>query len=248
MIPRKIHFCWFSEEPYPETVKTCIDSWKRFLPQYELVLWDSKRAKAAHIPWIDKALEEKRWAFAADAVRLYAIYTEGGIYLDSDVEVLKNFDPLLERDYFFGYENGSDRIEAAVFGAKAGFPAIRDALHFYQSHPFDYNEHQVDFLVIPHILRESFRNWNLEIFDESVFSPKSFTDGSIRTTDSTFCIHHFSSSWRPKLLQKSILRRQWIYRHFPRPASSLLAYALSLWTNLRNLGFRGTCQKFFKKF
>ena len=128
------------------------------MPEYEFILWDYDKARQIQMPWINKALEENRWAFAADAVRLYAVYSEGGIYLDSDVEALRSFDPLTNRPYFFGYENGSHRIEAATFGAEAHFPAVEKALQFYQTHFFEYKESDVDFLVIPNILAETFQN------------------------------------------------------------------------------------------
>jgi mannosyltransferase OCH1-like enzyme len=92
MIPKKLHYCWFSGEPFPEDIQRCIDSWQKFLPDFEWVKWDREKALATKIPWVSEAIQQKRWAFAADAVRLYALYTEGGLYLDTDVEVLKPFD------------------------------------------------------------------------------------------------------------------------------------------------------------
>ena len=248
MIPHKIHYCWFSKESFPALVNTCIQSWKRFMPEYEFILWDYDKARQIQMPWINKALEENRWAFAADAVRLYAVYSEGGIYLDSDVEALRSFDPLTNRPYFFGYENGSHRIEAATFGAEAHFPAVEKALQFYQTHFFEYKESDVDFLVIPNILAETFQNMQLEIFSEDYFSPKNFTNGQICISPNTFSIHHFSSSWRPSVLQKSIRCRQWIYKHFPQKIAKILHAPLSILTNFYNLGWRKTLKKIVRRF
>ena len=80
MIPEKIHYCWFSEEPYPEKILRCLKSWKTILPNYEQIHWTKEKALALNIHWVNKAIKEKRWALAADAVRLYAIWNEGGIY------------------------------------------------------------------------------------------------------------------------------------------------------------------------
>jgi Mannosyltransferase OCH1 and related enzymes len=174
MIPKKIHYCWFSGEPYPDSIQRCLDSWRKFLPDFEWVHWDAEKARATGIPWVVEALEQKKWAFAADAVRLYALYSEGGIYLDTDVEVLKSFDDLLDREYFVGYENGSKRIEGAVMGAAPNSPVIAKALEFYQTHPFGYEEREVDGLVLPNILARAFEGLpDLDIFPESVFSPKT---------------------------------------------------------------------------
>ena len=89
MIPKKIHYCWFSGEDFPEEIRKCMESWARMLPDYELVLWDAEKAYSTGIPWVRDALEQRRWAFASDAVRLYALYSQGGIYLDTDVDALK---------------------------------------------------------------------------------------------------------------------------------------------------------------
>ena len=247
MIPKKLHYCWFSGEPFPEDIKRCIDSWKKFLPDFEWIKWDAEMALATNIPWVQQAIEQKRWAFAADAVRLYALYTEGGIYLDTDVEVLQSFDELLKQPYLFGYENGSRRIEAATMGCEAGFAPVKAALDFYQKKDFNYSEDQVDQLVLPNILRESFKNFELDIMPESVFSPKSFIDGKIRNTTETYSIHHFSSAWRPESVRKGILRRQALFAKFPQPVAKVLALPLALWTNLTTLGVAGSLKKIFKK-
>lgn len=247
MIPKKLHYCWFSGEPFPEDIKRCIDSWKKFLPDFEWIKWDAEMALATNIPWVQQAIEQKRWAFAADAVRLYALYTEGGIYLDTDVEVLQSFDELLKQPYLFGYENGSKRIEAATMGCEAGFAPVKAALDFYRKKDFNYSEDQVDQLVLPNILRESFKNFELDIMPESVFSPKSFIDGKIRSNAETYGIHHFSSAWRPESVRKGILRRQALFAKFPQPVAKMLALPLALWTNIATLGVAGSVKKIFKK-
>ncbi len=248
MIPKKLHYCWFSGEPFPESTLRCIDSWHKFLPDFEWVKWDAEKALATKISWVQQAIEQKRWAFAADAVRLYALYTEGGIYLDSDVEILRSFEPLLQQPYFFGFENGSQRIEAATMGCEAGFGPIKTALDYYRAESFSYSEKEVDQMVLPNILRESFKNFNdLQIMPESVFSPKSFIDGKIRSTAETYCIHHFSSSWRPKSIRRGIERRQALFAKLPQPFAKTLALPLALWTNLTTLGVAESLKKIFKK-
>lgn len=92
MIPKVIHFCWLSNEPYPDLIKKCIESWKEKLPDYAIKKWDTTNFDVTSVPFVKEAYECKKWAFAADYIRLHALYTEGGIYLDSDVRVLKSFD------------------------------------------------------------------------------------------------------------------------------------------------------------
>ena len=93
MIPKRIHLCWLSGDPYPAKIGKCLASWKKHLPDYEVVLWDTKRFDLESSPWVKQAFEAKKYAFAADYIRFYALYNYGGIYLDSDVEVLRSFDP-----------------------------------------------------------------------------------------------------------------------------------------------------------
>lgn len=249
MIPRKVHYCWFSGEPFPADVAKFIEGWKQILPEFEFILWDRTKAEAIGLPWVMQALDQKKWAFAADAVRLFALESEGGIYLDTDVEVLKNFAPLMNRDYFFGFENGSRRIEGAVLAACKNHPAITAALNFYRQESFNYSESQVNEMVLPNILAKAFNNLQepLEIFPESYFSPKSFIDGNIRSTTETFCIHHFQSNWRPDSVRKGIERRQKLYKIFPTPIAKVLSIPLSVWTNIQSIGFSKTLQKVLKR-
>lgn len=105
MIPKKIHYCWFSGDPYPEKVLQCINSWKKYMPDWEYVLWDMEMVKAIDSIWLKECLNERQWAFAADFVRLYALYSQGGVYLDTDCEVYKDFSDLLSCRSFIGREN-----------------------------------------------------------------------------------------------------------------------------------------------
>lgn len=104
LIPKKIHYCWLSGDKMPtETIK-CIDSWKEKMPEYELVLWDKNRFDITSVPFVEEACKVKKWAFAADYIRMYAIYTEGGIYMDTDVYAIKKFDDFLHNGFFTSIE------------------------------------------------------------------------------------------------------------------------------------------------
>lgn len=139
MIPKKIHFCWLSGDEYPTLIQHCIDTWHKVLPDYEIVLWDTNRFDINSIPWVKEAYEAKKYAFAADYIRLYAIYTEGGIYLDSDVEMLKSFNDLLTTKSFIGFEAATNKIEAAIFGGELGCKWCKNAMEFYHDRHFSMN-------------------------------------------------------------------------------------------------------------
>lgn len=145
MIPRKIHYCWFSNDPYTQEVQDCIASWKQFMPDWELVLWDYEKIKDIDSVWLRECLEAKKWAFAADFVRLWAVYHEGGIYLDSDVLVFQPLDRFLQHRFFTGregvpYATFDDGIQVFLtshcFGAEAGHPFLKLNLAYYQERHF----------------------------------------------------------------------------------------------------------------
>lgn len=137
MIPKIIHYCWFSSDPYPDLVKRCLRSWQRLLPEYKLRLWDADSFGFNSVPFVKEAMAAKKYAFAADYIRLYALYTEGGIYLDSDVEVFKSFDPFLNNTFFTGTEPYiiDDKVyydlECAIMGSEKGHPFLKEALDLY---------------------------------------------------------------------------------------------------------------------
>ena len=153
MIPKQIHLCWLSGDPYPAKIEKCLASWKKFLPDYEVILWDTKRFDLESVPWVKQAFEAKKYAFAADYIRFYALYNYGGIYLDSDVEVLRSFDPLLELPYFAGAET-SGTIEAAVLGAEKGCDWIKQCLDYYQGRNFIRQDGSCDIRMLPEIMQE----------------------------------------------------------------------------------------------
>jgi len=149
-IPKIIHCCWLSGEPIPTLYQQCIDSWKRHMPDYEIILWDTNRFQISSMKFVKQAVEAKKWAYASDYIRLYALYNHGGIYLDMDVMVYKSFDPFLAHSAFSSVEfnpkvfyknfpKGSSvglGIEAAVLGAEKGHPWIKDVMDFYISKEF----------------------------------------------------------------------------------------------------------------
>lgn len=156
MIPKKIHFCWLSGDEYPSLIKHCINTWHEILPDYEIILWDTKRFDINSVPWVKQAFKARKYAFAADYIRFYAVYTEGGIYLDSDVEMIKSFNPLLQYKSFIGFEAATGALEAAIFGAEAGTQWCGDILEFYKDRNFITNAYGgvEPYLFAPNVVRK----------------------------------------------------------------------------------------------
>lgn len=219
MIPKIIHYCWLSNDPYPENIQRCIDSWKRILPEYELILWDTNRFDISSSSWVEQAFKMKKYAFAADYIRMYALYHYGGIYLDSDVEVLKPFDDLLNLPYFIGKENTPSGIEAATLGSEKGWSLAKLMLERYDSKEFLGKDGHMDLRSLPYMLRRciefnfkynsikdisqfDYESNVINVFPIDYFSPKEWTSGKIYVTPNTYSIHHFAASWMSQSKKK----------------------------------------------
>lgn len=217
MIPKIIHFCWLSDDPYPKKIQKCINSWKKHLSDYKLILWNTKNFNIHCNKWVEQAFKCKDYAFVADYVRFYALYSMGGVYLDSDVEVLDSFDNLMQYKSFFGYEY-TGLPEAAVLGAEKGCAWLKNALDWYESNQFlnaDGNRNRV---IAPLILKYAFeKEISFKLCDDEkphtveqnlilpfeFFSPKNGFLGMIYDSENTLCIHHFNSAWlKPGLFRK----------------------------------------------
>ena len=153
MIPKIIHYCWLSNDSYPEDFKRCIDTWKEKLPDYEFILWNFERFDIKSSLWVKQAFENKKYVFAADYIRLYAIYNYGGIYMDMDIEVLKPFDDILDSPIMIAYENDEKTgIEAGCFGAEKGDELIEKCLSYYENRSFIKDDGSFDDLPLPKII------------------------------------------------------------------------------------------------
>lgn len=211
-IPKIIHYCWLSNEPLPELAKECMTTWQKNLPEYKLMLWDLKQFDISSTRWTKEAFENKKYAFAADYIRCYALYNYGGIYLDTDVQVLKSFDDLLSLPYFMGIENPA-LIEAAVIGFKPEHPFLKMMLEYYKDRSFVTEKGCFETTPLPIIMEkiltanfqinkiESKIEFNddvttINIFPEDYFSPKSCANGKIYVTERSYTIHHYNQSWQ----------------------------------------------------
>lgn len=195
-IPKVIHYCWLSGDPYPELVRKCLNSWHEKLPGYDFVLWDRRKVDSIANEWVRSAMAQKKWAFAADYVRLYALYNYGGVYLDCDVEVVKPLDELLKRKFFLGRESHNNVIEAAVLGAESHLSWVKCALEWYGNRDFDVADLNNPKIAVPVILKNVLdKESNVEIFAADYFSPKDNRTGRLKVSQNTFTIHHFDGNW-----------------------------------------------------
>jgi len=215
MIPKIVHLCWLSGDPYPAKIAKCLETWKKHLPDYEVMLWDTNRFDLESSIWVKQAFEKKKYAFAADYIRFHALYNYGGIYLDSDVEVLKSFDDLLDLPYFIGAEK-AQTPEAAIIGAEKGCDWIKQCLDYYENRCFIKEDGSLDIKKLPEIMVEQISKFKLlrvlslndslnirkldmqnEVleFNDAFFSPKVFDSREVEITPYTYAIHHYQNSW-----------------------------------------------------
>ena len=208
-IPKKIHFCWLSNDSFPDDIKKCIDSWKRIMPDYEIKHWNLLNFDTNYLPYTAEAWEKRKYAFVSDIVRLYALYTEGGIYLDSDIEVFKRFDDLLDNRAFTGFESGN-RIGPWLIASEKGNPLIKELLDYYNGRHFCDENGTLDMtpntVPVTKILSkyglkpENKVQYleNITVYSEEYFCPKNPWTNKISMTENTYAMHYFAGAWNDK--------------------------------------------------
>lgn len=208
MIPKKIHYCWFGESPLSEVAKKYIDTWKKYCPDYEIIEWNEKNFDITQNQYCQEAYEAKKWAFVSDYARLKILYEYGGIYMDTDVEVLRSLDGLLKYNWFSGFESDI-MISTATMGGIKNSKVLKLLLDDYTNRHFiKYNggyDLRTNVEVITKILKENYNiqlNNTYQIFgDNNTLFPfdylccKNLINGKIYKCKDTYTIHHFNGSW-----------------------------------------------------
>jgi hypothetical protein len=227
-ILRRIHYCWLSGETKPVFIQSCIESWSRHMPDYEIVCWDTNKFDVDSVRFVKQAFEARKWAFAADYIRLHALYHHGGVYLDADVKVFKSFDPFLGHAAFSGVEfhpemfqeslkRGSYAglgIEAAVIGAEQHHPWIKCVLDSYESKEFINDPAHLHSLIMSGIVADlSAKHFgflyqpvyqvlkdDVHLYPPDVFSRIGF-DNAVK-----YSCHMCAGSWREQKKQRFVVR------------------------------------------
>lgn len=206
-IPKIIHYCWFGGKSKPELAVRCIESWKRVCPDYEIREWNEDNFDLTHTPpYVRQAYEAGRWAFVTDYVRLKAMVEMGGIYMDTDVEVVKPFDPFLHHRGFAGFES-SKGVQTGVLGCEKDFPLFREFLAYYDTASFYRPDGTQDVTTNVEVLTRLCKERGLEmkdvyqvvdgfaVYPREVFCPVDFETRKLKKTRKTVTIHWFANSW-----------------------------------------------------
>ncbi|HEY0092600.1 MAG TPA: glycosyltransferase [Flavobacterium sp.] len=219
MIPKIIHYCWFGGNPLPPLAKMCIASWEKYLPEYQVVEWNESNFPFDRYLFASQALDNRKFAFVSDVSRLHALVEMGGIYMDTDVEVLKPLDDFLHLPAFSGFEN-DDFVPTGIMASEKGGQWVRELLSYYDGRPFVNPDGSLEvvantMIITKMMIEKGFvMNNKFQELDDYVafypndyFCPKSYKTGRIEYTENTHCIHHFAKSWVPARLKwKNVLK------------------------------------------
>jgi mannosyltransferase OCH1-like enzyme len=219
MIPKVVHYCWFGKGEMPKLAIKCIKSWEKYLPDYQLKLWNEDNFDLTINSYLSEAYHARKYAFVTDYVRLYVLYYEGGIYMDIDVEVIKNFDSFLTLPGFTGFED-EKYVPTGIMASEKHNLWVREQLNYYSDRHFILPDGTYDMTTNTRIisgimqsngfkLQNSYQVYQncMHVFPNDYFCPLKF--GKVILTDNTHCIHHFASTWNPgsRKLKKLFLKK-----------------------------------------
>ena len=215
MIPKIIHYCWFGRGKKSELIERCIESWKTFCPDYEIIEWNEDNFDVNSCEYTKEAYEEKKWAFVSDFARLKIIYDNGGIYLDTDVELIKPIDDLLINKGFMGFDEKGIVATGLGFGAEKGNEIIGEFLKDYDDIPFVLEDGSFDLTPCPDRNTDALVRLGMDIkntnqtFMDMVFLPREYLcpmdyyTGKKTITQNTYSIHHYSASWTSDVTKRT---------------------------------------------
>lgn len=209
-IPKTIHYCWFGRNPKPDLAEKCIKSWKKHCPDYEIIEWNEDNFDISACPvYVRQAYEAKKWAFVTDYVRLKVVYDHGGIYMDTDVELKKSLDSLLNHQAYFGFEDGVHVATGLGFGAEKGNNVVCCMLEDYSDAQFYGDDGSVQYITCPdrntksilHLLGNEYDGSKIvkipgaTIYPGEFFCPLNWKSKELKTTENTYSVHWYDASW-----------------------------------------------------
>lgn len=207
-IPKILHYCWFGGKPKPPLAEKCIRSWRKFCPDFEIREWNESNFDLEQVPaYVRQAYEAGRWAFVTDYVRLRALTEVGGVYLDTDVEIVRPLDPFLKHEAFAGFEH-LERVQTGVLACRKGFPLFQEFLAYYDTAVFRRPDGSMDTTtnveILTGICRKKGLVFNdtfqvvdgLAVYPREVFCPVDYDTMKLKKTRKTVTIHWFSGSWQ----------------------------------------------------
>lgn len=219
MIPKKIHYCWFGRNPKADIVLKCIESWKKYMPEYEIIEWNEDNYDIDKCVYIKEAYAEKKWAFVSDYVRFDVLNNFGGIYFDTDVELLKSIpNDILNNNAFTGMESAGKVSPGLVFASLPGHPFLKEILKEYEETSFiqtgkrkykTVNEFTTEILEKKGFIQKQKYQ---KVYDIAIYPSEFFCgyDQDLQEFDiqsSTISVHHYAGTWKKKTI-KDMVQKQ----------------------------------------
>ena len=250
IIPKVIHYCWFGKTPLPNLALKCIESWRIYLPDYEIKEWNEDNFDVNIIPYTEEAYKAKKYAFVSDYARFWILYKYGGVYFDTDVEVIRPMDCVIQRGAFMGCETdgGNNNIITVApglgLGSQSGNMVLKEIIDVYANLNFvnkdgTFNLKTVVQYVTDLLYEEGLENVKgiqcvsgITIYPSEYFCPINIVTNRLHITNNTYTIHHYAASWVDVRMKKKI--KNFMQRLIPESI-------LILWHNLKNV--RGICQR-----
>lgn len=208
-IPKVIHYCWFGGNSLPEKDLKCIESWRRFCPDYKIVEWNESNYDINKNEYMKEAYDAQRWGFVPDYARLDIIYQYGGIYLDTDVELIRKLDDLLDQRAFMAFESEKTVAPGLIIASEPHNETIRNMMtDIYENRHFLRSDGTYDLVASPKMATDYLIDKGLlcnnklqvvkdmRIYPTDFFCPKDYLTGEINITDNTYSIHHYNASWQ----------------------------------------------------
>lgn len=214
-IPKKIHYCWFGGKPLPKSAVKCINSWKKYCPDYEIIEWNESNFDIYCNDYCRAMSSQKKWAFLTDYVRLKVVYDNGGIYLDTDVQVIKPLDNLRKNGSYMGAENTGLVATGLGFAAEAGHSFIRKNMEYYENLSEFEEVRSCPWITTELLMEHGYKKGchdiqyiaGLVIYPEEYFCPKNERTGLTKITKNTYSIHQFDASWFEESWKKGQKKR-----------------------------------------
>ena len=234
-IPKVIHYCWFGRNPLPSKAMKCMESWKRFMPDYEIKEWNEDNFDIRINPYVEEAYHMKKYAFVSDYARFWVLYNYGGVYFDVDVELLKPIDDILFRGPYMGLENFEKSLYRGLnaspnpglgMAAFAGHDFLKKMLDFYSGKHFISPKgkmlNKTVVLNVADVLLENgcvldaekiTHHLGIYLYPNEYFNPKLLSTGKITITDNTRSIHHYAGTWVDGNRKRGFAKYCWRFRN-----------------------------------
>lgn len=227
MIPKIIHYCWFGDNPLPELARRCIASWEKYFPDYEIKEWNESNFNLECCNYVIEAYKARKWAFVSDYARFWILYHEGGLYFDTDVEIIKDMTDIISQGAFMGCEASYKCAPGLGLGTEPGLALYKIILDSYQASHFTNMDGSTNYVTVVERVTDILKTYGfmekdciqkvaeLTVYPKKYFCPIDYETGKLFITENTRSIHWYDASWLDEHMKKRRKRNEKIRNLFP---------------------------------